>query len=99
MGAGRARLIRQLLTESLILGVAGATIGLWFAWAGLIFLRSFKVPSDLPFLLDFHINTRALLVSLGAALASVLLFGLAPALQGSQGDLVSALKSSGGGGS
>jgi macrolide transport system ATP-binding/permease protein len=97
MGAGRLRLIRQLLTESLLLGAGGGLVGLWFAWIGVAYLRGFKVPSDLPFLLEFHLNERALIFSMTVALASVLLFGLAPALQGSQVNLVSALKAGSGG--
>jgi predicted permease len=97
MGAGRARLIRQLLTESLLLAAAGAVVGLWFAWVVLIYLRGFKIPSDLPFMFDFHLNQRVLLFSSAAALLSVVLFGLAPALQSSKVDLVPALKAAGGG--
>ncbi len=97
LGAGRVRMIRQLLTESLLLGLAGSAAGLWLAWLSLLFIRELKVPSDLPFMTDFHIDHRALWFSLAAATASVLLFGLAPALQSTRVDLVPALKASGAG--
>src|SRR6267143_1043313 len=96
IGAGRFRLIRLLLTESLILaslgGVAGITIGYgvvqWFqSFQNVIFM------TDLPFSIPFRMDTRALLASLALSALSALLCGLAPALQSTRVDLVNALKS------
>jgi predicted permease len=96
IGAGRFRLIRLLLTESLILaslgGVAGITIGygivLWFqSFQNVIFM------TDLPFSIPFRMDTRVLLASLALAALSALLCGLAPALQSTRVDLVNGLKS------
>jgi putative ABC transport system permease protein len=93
MGSGRARLIRQLLTESLLLGIAGTVAGVWFAWGAAHLFNRIKLPSDLPFMIDIRSDHRVLLFSLSVGLLSVLFFGLAPALQSSKLDLVSALKS------
>ncbi len=93
IGAGRARLVRQLLTESLLLGVAGALAGLWFSWISSKLLNRIRVPSDLPFNVDIRSDHRVLLFSLAAGLFSVFFFGLVPALKSSRVDLVPALKS------
>ena len=93
IGAGRMHLVRQLLTESLLLGVAGTVTGLWFAWAVAHLFNRIKIPSDLPFNIDIRSDYRVLLFSLAAGMFSVLFFGLAPALQNSKVDLVSSLKS------
>jgi len=93
MGAGRVRLIRQLLTESLLLSLAGAAGGLLFGYCGILFFRGFQLPTDLPFMLNIKLDYRALAVSLVTAILSVLLFGLAPASQSTRADLVLALKS------
>jgi putative ABC transport system permease protein len=92
IGAGRGRLVRQLLTESLLLGTLGTIAGLSFAWIGARLLSRIRIPSDLPFMMDFQTNQRVLLFTLTAGFLSVLLFGLAPALHGSKIDLVSSLK-------
>lgn len=94
IGAGRPRLIRQLLTESLLLAVLGGLAGLGIGYAGVIFFRQIQVPSDLPFKISVNLDQRVLLFSLLVAVASVVLFGLAPAIQTTRTDLVSALKSS-----
>jgi predicted permease len=94
IGAGRARLIRQLLTESLLLALAGGLAGLGVGYAGVIFFRQIQVPSDLPFKISVDLDQRVLLFSLFVAVASVVLFGLVPAIQTTRTDLVSALKSS-----
>lgn len=92
IGAGRVRLIRQLLTESLLIGAGGGLLGLVVAYGGTAFLSRVQVPTDLPIVFTIHLDQRVLLFSLLASIASVLLFGLAPAIQTSRTDLVPALK-------
>jgi predicted permease len=94
IGAGRRRLIRQLLTESLLLAIAGGIAGLGLGYAGVLFFRKLQIPTDLPLSLSIELNQRALLFSLAVAMASAVLFGLAPAIQTTRTDLVKALKSS-----
>jgi putative ABC transport system permease protein len=96
LGAGRIRLIRLLLTESLILaslgGLAGIIIGYWvIEWFHT--KESIVFMSDLPLSIPFHMDKRVLLASLALALLSALLCGLAPALQSTRVDLVNGLKS------
>ena len=93
IGAGRPRLIRQLLTESLLIAVAGGLLGLGVGYGGVTFLRQIKVPSDMPIKMNFEMDERALVFSLIVALASAVLFGLAPAIRTTRTDLVSALRS------
>ena len=94
IGAGRGRLIRQLLTESLLLAVAGGMAGLALGYAGVLFFRRLQFPTDLPINVSIELNQRALLFSLAVAMASAILFGLAPAIQTTRTDLVNALRSS-----
>jgi len=92
VGAGRGRLVRLLLTESLLIAVLGMIGGLWLGWiAGKLFNR-IKVPSDLPFMIDVRTDDRVLLFSVAVGVLSVLFFGLVPALQSSKLNLVTALK-------
>ncbi len=92
MGAGRARLVRQLLTETLLLFALGAAAGLLLARAGTSLLVS-MLPS-LPFPVDVSIalDGRAVVFTTGLALVAALLSGLAPAIHGSKADVASALK-------
>ncbi|MGA2185237.1 MAG: ABC transporter permease [Bryobacteraceae bacterium] len=94
IGAGRIRLIRQLLTESLLIALGGALLGLPMASGGLAFLGTFQVASDLPIVLSVSMDHRVLLFAMAVSLLSVLLFGLTPALQTTRTDLVPALKAS-----
>ena len=95
IGAGRARLIRQLLTESAILFAAGGLLGLiltkWLTALLLALLPSLPVAIGLTISTDWRVVTFAIVVSLVAAILS----GLAPALQASRADLVPALKTEG----
>jgi predicted permease len=93
MGAGRGRLIRQLLTESLVLSLVGAGLGLLVAvWIKAAVLG--LVPDSLEsFHLDVSTDLRVLLFTLSAAMATSLFFGLIPALRVTRVDLCSGLKS------
>ncbi len=88
IGCGRARLVRQLMTESLLLAFLGAGAGLLLAtWLIRVF------PTLLPNVhLLFRLDHRVLLFTLGATVVSGLLFGLVPALRASRPDLVPALR-------
>jgi putative ABC transport system permease protein len=94
LGASRARLIRQLLTESLLLALCAAGLGLLLAWAGLRVLAAVG-PGDVPRLDEVALDGRVIGFSLLAALATAALFGLAPALQTVSPDLSTALKEGG----
>jgi predicted permease len=92
MGASRGQLIRQLLTESLVLAVGGGLLGLLVAdWTGGGLLR--LLPDD-PSVhgLTSHPDTRIFLFALGLSLITGLLFGLAPAIQGTRAELAATLK-------
>lgn len=93
IGAGRRRLIRQLLTESLLIAVAGGVLGLALGYGGVIFFQQIKILSDLPVKLAVQMDERALIFSLMLAVGSALLFGLVPAIQTTRTDLVNALRS------
>jgi predicted permease len=95
IGAGRSRVVRQLMTESLILAMAGGVAGLFVAYGGIRVLETLSVPSDPPFVLGVQLDLRVVEFSLLAALASCILFGLAPAWQTARTDFVSALKAGG----
>ena len=94
MGASRSRLIRQMLTESVILSFAGAALGLSLAWAGIRALAAFHRVS-IPLLGTVRMDTATLLFTLAATLATGLLFGLVPALQTSSAKEAEALKDAG----
>jgi putative ABC transport system permease protein len=98
LGASRWRVIRQLLTESLLLSLAGGLAGLLIAYWGVPALVSVLPQSQLsamPFLTSLHIDTGILAFSVVLSLLTGLIFGLAPALQSSKLDLNEALKEGG----
>jgi putative ABC transport system permease protein len=94
IGAGRGRLVRQLVTESLMIAVAGGVLGLGVGYAGMLLFRGIEIPSDLPIKLAFEMDRRALVFSFGVAVASAVIFGLVPALQASRTDLTAIMKAS-----
>jgi putative ABC transport system permease protein len=91
LGAGKVRLIRQLLTESLMLSVLGGSLGLILAAWGIRGLQVLQ-PSGLPRLEDISINTAVLGFSIGLLLVTTLIFGLVPAWQSARVSFQEALK-------
>jgi predicted permease len=92
MGANRLRLIRQLLTESILLSFIGGGAGLLLALWIVKVLLALKPPIDFPLALDVGVDWRVLLFSLGVSIAAGAIFGLAPALQATRPNLVGTLK-------
>jgi putative ABC transport system permease protein len=90
MGAERSRVIRQLLTESVLLALLGGLLGIFVASEGLHLLKA-ALPVDTPRLVDAHIDWRVLAFTGGLAIFTGLLFGLAPALQSSRAALAQSL--------
>jgi putative ABC transport system permease protein len=78
MGASRRRLIRQLVVESLLLGLSGGVVGTGLAWLGIPALLSL-IPVDLPRWMNFAPDSRVWLFALGVSVITSLAFGLAPA--------------------
>jgi predicted permease len=98
LGAGRGRLVRQLLTESTALALAGGAAGLLLALAGLRALRGLALPA-LPPYADLTLDRGALLVTALLAVATGLAFGLVPALAVGRADLQQTLRDAGRGAS
>jgi putative ABC transport system permease protein len=95
LGSGRGRLMRQLLTESLVLSLGGASLGVLFAHWGARLLVSFLSSGGNPVFLDLTIDARMLVFTIGVAVVTGLLFGLAPAWKGTRVDPQSAMKANG----
>jgi predicted permease len=92
MGAGRRRLIRQLLTESILLASGGAVAGFALAAIAARAISRFQLPMPFPIVFDFNVDLRVLAFTAGLAVLTGILFGLAPALRATRPDLVGALK-------
>src|ERR1044071_6947042 len=93
LGAGRGRIIRQLVTESVLLALMGGAAGLIFAWWGTAFLSHFLAQSSAP--VPLTPDGRALVFTLGVSLATGAVFGFAPAWRSSRLDLLTAIKNQG----
>jgi predicted permease len=93
IGASRARLLRQLMTESLLLATTGALAGLLIAyWVGHLMLGLLARGNRLP--LDFHLSGASLVFTISLSIAASLIFGLAPALYATKANVASNLKES-----
>src|SRR5262249_1974529 len=91
LGAGRLRLIRQLLTESLLLSIIGGLLGILLA-SGELKLLVLIGPQELPRLNEIQLDERVLIFTLAISILTGLIFGLLPALKGTQAAPSIALK-------
>ena len=98
LGAGQARMIRQLLTESILLSVVGGALGLLLAYCGMNTLLK-ALPAALPRSNEVSLDSRVLLFTIVLSLVTGVIFGLAPALKATRTDLQEVMKQSGRGSS
>ncbi len=93
IGASRSRIIRQLLTESLVIAGMGTALGVLFAWKGLALLVTWLPENSFPAETVIKINAPVLLFSVGLAVLTSIFFGLSPAMQLSRPDIASLMQS------
>jgi predicted permease len=92
LGATRARLVGLLLSESLLLGLAAGLVGVLLAYQAVGSLDTLDTPLGIPLSFDFGLDYRVLGFAVALSVATAVIFGLLPALEGSRADVVSALK-------
>jgi putative ABC transport system permease protein len=97
LGAGRQRLVRQFLTESVLLSLAGGVLGVGLGYATMAALKAAIPPYTLPPEVNVTMDGRVLLFALAISVLTGILFGLAPALGATKTNLVTSLKEGGGG--
>jgi putative ABC transport system permease protein len=95
LGAGQRRLVRQLLTEALVLGLLAVPLGVLLTHVSLTLLMAAMPADDIPYLIEFGVNRTSLVYTIVVASLSSLVFGMAPAWHASRIDLVSALRDGG----
>lgn len=97
IGAGRVRIVQQLLTESLVLSLVGGSLGLAVAyWSTKTFIAAY--PTLLPRSGDIHIDARVMMFTAGLSILTAILFGLAPAISAARVGLIDTLRDGGRGG-
>ncbi len=92
VGAGRGRVVRQLMTESLLMAGGGGILGVLFGYGVISVFRTVEYPTDIPLKLTFELDNRALVVAIVVAAGSAVLSSLLPAWRAARTDLVSSLK-------
>ncbi|HNG34581.1 MAG TPA: FtsX-like permease family protein, partial [Blastocatellia bacterium] len=92
LGAGRWSIVRQLLTENILLSLMGGGLGLLLAYWLMDLVMAFKPPADIPLTLELRVDLRVLLFTGAASMLTGLVFGLLPALQAAKPELVPVLK-------
>jgi len=94
LGARRGRIVRQLLTESVLLSGIGGALGVGLAWAGVRGLLALR-PSNVPRLVDIHLDPTVLVFALLLSIVTGVAFGVIPALHSARGDLVGSIRDGG----
>jgi len=92
LGAGRLRIVRQLLTEGLVIALAGGALGLLFAYRGIDFIRESMKLNDAFTALELHLDSNVVIFCVGISVACALLCALVPALKASRSDVSGSLK-------
>ena len=95
LGAGQWRIMRQLLTEAVLIGLLSAPIGIGLAWLGIRLLDLGMPPDSVPYFIRWSLDTRALIYTVAISVGTGIVFGLAPALQSARTNLQEALKEGG----
>jgi putative ABC transport system permease protein len=98
MGASSWQVVRQMLTESVIIALAGAALGVGFAYGFLQWIKA-NLLAGIPFWMQFRIDTPVLVFTVGVAVVTAFLFGLVPALQAARPNLIETLRDAGARGS
>lgn len=92
LGAGRSRIIRQLLTESVVYGLLSVPLGLAIAYAGTQLLTSAMPPDQVPYYIQWRIDWRSIVYAVVVSVVTAVVFGLVPAYQATSGTLHDELK-------
>jgi putative ABC transport system permease protein len=92
IGAGRGRIVSQLLTESVVLALASVPIGLTLAIIGTRLIAAQVPPDDLPYYVQWRVDARSLAYTIAVAVSTALIFGLAPAVQATKRELQEGLR-------
>lgn len=92
IGASRARMMRQLLTECIILGLLAAPLGLAIAYVGVVLLQNAIPPDSVPYYIHWEVNARAVAYTTAISALTGIIFGLAPAFHAGRLDLLEALR-------
>jgi predicted permease len=92
LGAGRGRIIRQLLTESVVLSLVSVPLGIGLAEIGTRLIQSAMPPDQVPYYITWDVDWRSMLYTVAVAVSTAVVFGLFPALQVSRGNLHDTLK-------
>jgi putative ABC transport system permease protein len=95
LGAGRWRIIRQLLTEAVMIGLLSAPLGIAIAYVGIRLLDSSMPPDEVPYFITWSLDRRSLGYTIGISMLTGIVFGLAPAFQAVRTNLQSSLKEGG----
>jgi putative ABC transport system permease protein len=92
LGAGKWRIIRQLLTEAMLIGLLSAPLGIGIAWIGLRLVDSGIPPDSVPYFIHWSLDARSLAYTIAISMLTGIIFGLAPALQAARSNLQDSLK-------
>ena len=95
LGAGRWRIVRQLLTEAVVIGAISAPLGILVAWMGIRLMDRGIPPDSVPYFIHWSLDARSLAYTMAVSLLTGIVFGLAPALQAARTNLQESLKEGG----